>query len=293
MLLASAVDLPKAEAAFRAAVELDPTDAGAHAGLAFVYCAEASLRVAAPADAYTRAKDTALCALALDDSCADAHVALGAVMFLSEWVWIAAERSLGRALALNPHDAVAALLYGRLLEALGKLPEGLAMKLRALERAPFSPLVHLEIAMSYFNQRRYDCTIEWAGKTLRLDPDHLLAREVQAAASVAMGAGRVGYRDVAKPRASLLGHAESYADGVLDHALRRARARQLDVPDLHLAVLCSAAGDSDSAFKYLDQAIESRDPGLLRLAVAPQWDNLRADRRFTQCLSRMGLDDND
>jgi hypothetical protein len=58
-------------------------------------------------------------------------------------------------------------------------------------------------------------------------------------------------------------------------------------------VFYSAAGDSDSAFRYLNQAIDSRDPGLLRLAVAPQYDNLRADRRFTQCLARMGLNDSD
>jgi tetratricopeptide (TPR) repeat protein len=165
------------------------------------------------------------------------------------------------------------------------------MKLKALEREPFSPLVHLEIAMSYFNQRRYDGTIEWAGKTLQLDPGHTLAREALAAASIAKGDGRLRHRDVPKPRASLLGHAESYGDGVLERALQRARAQQLDVPDLHLAVLCSAAGDLDSAFRYLQQAIENRDPGLLRLAVAPQWDNLRADRRFTQCLARMGLND--
>jgi len=32
------------------------------------------------------------------------------------------------------------LLYGRLLEALRRLEAGLAMKLRAIERDPFSPL---------------------------------------------------------------------------------------------------------------------------------------------------------
>lgn len=290
-MLASVVDLRKAEAAFRAAIDLDSTDAGAHAGLALVYCSQAGLRIAAPADAYTRAKATALRALALDDSCGEAHVALGAVMFLSEWAWIAAERSLLRALALNPDHAVAALLYGRLLEARGNMQEGLAMKLTALEREPFSPLVHLEIAMSYFNQRCYDGTIEWAEKTLRLDPHHSLASEARAGASLAKGDGRLRKQDVSKPRASLVGHAESYGDGVLEHALQRARAGQLDVSAFHLAVLHGAASDRDRAFRYLNQAIESRDPGLLRLAVAPQWDNLRTDRRFNQCLARMGLND--
>lgn len=291
VLSASRLELPEAEAAFRAAVALDPTCAAAHAGIALVHCAKAALHATAPADAYARAKGAALRALALDDSCADALVALGSVMFLSEWDWVGAERSLQRALVLNPTDGVAHLLYGRLLETLGRLREGLEMKQRALARDPFSPLVHLEIAMSYFNQRDYDATAQWASKTLQLDPRHLLARELLAGASLANGDGRLRHQDVSKPRASLLGHAESYDSGVLDRALRRARARQLDVPDLQLAVLYSAAGDADSAFRHLNRAIDTRDSGVLRLAVAPQWDNLRADRRFNQCLARMGLSD--
>jgi DNA-binding winged helix-turn-helix (wHTH) protein len=289
VLSASRVDLPKAEAAFRAALALDATDAAAHAGLALVHCGRAALHAAVPAEAYSYAKASALRALALDESCVDAHVALGAVMFLSQWEWVAAERSLRRALALDPGHSIAALLRGRLLEALGDLQDGLGMKLRALERDPFSPLVHLEIAMSYFNQRCYDRTIEWARKTLHLDSRHVLAHEVLAAASIANGDGRLEGREVSQPRAGLLGRADYYVDGVLKHALHRRRAQQLVVPHLHRAVLYSAAGENDSAIEYVNCAIDARDPGLLRLTVAPQWDNLRSDPRFDRCLERMGL----
>ena len=291
VLSVSVSELPKAEAAFREAIELDGTDAGAYAGLAMVHCAEAALRIAAPLDAYGKAKSAALRALALDDSCADAHVALGSVMLLSEWVWIAAERSLRRALALDPDHGHAALLYGRLLETLGQREEGLAMKLTALEREPFLPLVHLEIAMSYYNQRRYDDAIDWAGKTLLLDETHALARELVAAASVARGDRRLERSEVFQPRSGLLGRAEHYRDGVLEHALRRKPSRRL--ADLHAAVLCSAAGATERAFQHLGSAIDARDSGLLRLAVAPQWDNLRSDPRFDRCLARMGLASSD
>jgi DNA-binding winged helix-turn-helix (wHTH) protein len=289
VLSASLSGLPKAEAAFREAITFDATGAGAHAGLALVHCAEAVFHVAAPADAYGKAKSAALRALALDDSCADAHVALGAVMFLSEWAWIAAERSLRRALALDPDHSHALLLYGRLLEAFGQHEEGLSMKLKALAREPFLPLVHLEIAMSYFNQRRYDDAIDWAGKTLLLDETHALAREVVAAASVAKGDGRLECSEVSLPRAGLLGRAEYYGDGVLDYALRRTPPQRFAISDLHSAVLCSAAGEMDRAFQHLESAIDARDSGLLRLTVAPQWDNLRRDPRFDRCIAKMGL----
>ena len=290
VLAASHVRLPKAEEAFRSALALDPNDAAAHAGLAHVHCARAALHATPPAEAYSSAKASALRALALDASCVDAHVALGAVMFLSEWEWLAAERSFRRALALDPGHSLAALLRGRLLETLGQLQYGLGMKLRALERDPFSPVVHLEIGMSYFNQRCYDGTIEWARKTLHVDPGHVLARELLAAASIVKGDARLRKREVFQPRAGLLGRAEYYLDNVLDHAVQRMRDKSLAVPDLHRAVICSAAGETDSAFRYLNRAIDSRDPGLLRLTVAPQWDNLRGDQRFARCLERMGLD---
>ena len=35
--------------------------------------------------------------------------------------------------------------------------------------------------------------------------------------------------------------------------------------------------------------IDSHDPCLVDLAVAPQWDRLRPDPRFQGCLERMGL----
>src|SRR5690348_10687042 len=54
---------------------------------------------------------------------------------------------------------------------------GLAMKQKALERDPNSPLVYLQISMSYWHQRRYDVSIDWATKALALDPRHPHARE--------------------------------------------------------------------------------------------------------------------
>jgi hypothetical protein len=48
-------------------------------------------------------------------------------------------------------------------------------------------------------------------------------------------------------------------------------------------------GDLDAALPRLERAIDARDPCLVDLAVAPQWDALRAHPRFAQCLGRMGL----
>ena len=187
LMSASRAEVPRAVEAFRAAVERDPSYAAAHAGLAVAHCAEAELRIASPSRAYADARVAALRALAMEDANADAQVALGTVLFLSDWNWSGARRSLERALELNPDHTEGWLLYGRLLEALGHLPEGLAAKQKALERNPSSAAVHLQIALAYWNQRRYDDMITWATRSLELDSSHLLAREYLAAAYLMKG----------------------------------------------------------------------------------------------------------
>src|SRR4030095_11816066 len=90
--------------------------------------------------------------------------------------------SLKRALSNNPNHTEAYLIYGQLLETLGRMDDGLRMKLRALERDPLSALVHLQISLSYWHQRRYEESIVWANKALELEPDHPHAREHLAGA---------------------------------------------------------------------------------------------------------------
>ena len=94
-------------------------------------------------EAYGEAKAAALRALALDDESADARVALGQVMVVAEWDWIAAERSFQRALAINPNHAEAYLHYGSLMEALGDLERGFHLKLQGLECDSTSALAHV------------------------------------------------------------------------------------------------------------------------------------------------------
>ena len=55
------------------------------------------------------------------------------------------------------------------------------------------------------------------------------------------------------------------------------------------AVVYGDAGRFNEAFNCLDQAIALHDPALVYLAVAPQWDSLRGDPRFTERLKQLAL----
>ena len=136
-------ELSDAVSAFLAATEVAPTYAAAYAGLALTKVAQATDHDVPHLEAFAEAKTAALRALALDDQSADAQVALGQVMFFSEWDWTAAERSFQRALAINPNHAEAYLHYGGLMEALGELARGFELKLQGLECDSTSALAHV------------------------------------------------------------------------------------------------------------------------------------------------------
>ncbi len=180
LLTASLWEVPKAIEAFQRAIALDPSWSAAHSGLALAYCAQAQFRLSLTQQAYEQARAAALRALAMDQASADAQVALATVLFLSDWNWTGAERSLDRALDLAPDHTQAQLLYGQLLESLGRLEEGLRIKQRCLQNQPHSAAVHLGLVQSYWNLRNFEDSIRWANRALDLDPNQLLAREFLA-----------------------------------------------------------------------------------------------------------------
>ena len=262
---ASFFELSAAVSSFQAATVIDPTYAAAYAGLAHAKIDQANDRHLL-VEAFGEAKAAALRAVALDHESADAQAAMGLVMLVAEWDWIAAERSFQRALAINPNHAEAYLHYGSLMEALGDLERGFQLKLQGLECDSTSALAHVQIAGSFWFQRRYDDVIVWANKALDRNPHHLAARYELAAAYWKMG-------DLERARKLL------------------ADCAQLDLGNegLFLAVNFAQAGDLDSAFEHLQRLIDTRDFAVIHLAVAPEWDSLRADPRFNQCLVRMKL----
>jgi tetratricopeptide (TPR) repeat protein len=257
------------------------------------------MRLAPPLDAYRDARAAALRALSLDDRSAEGQLALGTVLFFAEWDWRAAERCLRRAIEIDPGCVQAYLICGRLLDALGRPREALDMKMRACEREPLSPLVHVQIAQCFWNQRRYDNAIEWANKAVAIDARHLLAREFLASAYLFKAdfdryieevVAHAAAHDV--PAAEFEPLKAAYAaagePGVWAYCLRQ-MAQNPNVPAMQLAVFSARAGNIDDAFDHLDRAILARDPSLVDLAVAPQWDSLRKDSRFAERLARVGL----
>ena len=123
----------------RQAVEKDPADPLAYAGLALGYSQIASHGPWAPEEAFTLAKGAAIQALQLDETLAEAHAALAQIRLYRDWYWTGAEQAFQRALELNPNLPQARAHYAMYLCLYGRYDEAVAEIERAHQVDPLNP----------------------------------------------------------------------------------------------------------------------------------------------------------
>jgi tetratricopeptide (TPR) repeat protein len=66
-------------------------------------------------------------------------------------------------------------------------------------------------------------------------------------------------------------------------------SRQMSGPFYSVAVAWSVLGDSERAFQYLERAYSDHEPLMVLLNVQPEFDSIRADRRFSDLVRRVGI----
>ncbi len=155
----------------REAVERDPTSALAYAGLAYGY-GKIGHSFFPDRSANPRLKLAASRALELDDSLAEAHLAMGMYQLYSEWDWRAAEYSLQRAIELNGSLVAAHYHLAWLLELLGRDEEALAAGELTEELDPLSPFYSGWLADQYRDAGLYDEAIAHARSSIELNPSY-------------------------------------------------------------------------------------------------------------------------
>src|SRR5207245_6792654 len=95
--------------------------------------------------------EAALKALRLDPNLAEAHLALGKVLFFSEIDLAGATREYKRAIELKPNDATAHHWFDNdTLTALARFEEAIAEGRRAIELAPLSIVINVDVASTFY-----------------------------------------------------------------------------------------------------------------------------------------------
>lgn len=293
----SADELGRAAAYFEQAVERDPSFAAAHASLADVYHLLVMTGAVSPRDAYPKARAAASRAVALQESLAEGHAALGSIAFWYDWDPSAAGRSFQRALALNGSLAAAHHDYGWSLIALDRFDEGLSEIRRAQALDPLSPRANIDVGWALIRTGRYDEAIAQSRRTLELEPDFLEAEACLERAYLLKGMPReaLDAARVAMTRSDLPTPAvdESNPVAALDR-LARLRLERLEgarstryVSPYSLAAQHAAVGDTDAALTWLERAFDDRSVMLGMLRLDPAFAGLRNQPRFASLLKRI------
>jgi TolB-like protein/DNA-binding winged helix-turn-helix (wHTH) protein len=290
---------------FQAAVGEDPQYAQAYAGLADAYALLGSMpNSTAPRDkTMRRAKETALTALHLDDSLADAHTSLAFVEMHYEWKFREAEREFKRAIDLDPNYSTAHQWYAFDLVAMGRLDEAVAEIKRARQTDPLSAIVNTDLAEMLYFDRNYDEALRQARATVEMDPNFAYAHRVMERIydekhmfPEAIAEGQRAAALSGDDTWMLLELAHTYllagkkAD--MQDCLRRVANLSPggNLPDVYaIAEIYVALGDADRALKVLESQYRRREGGLILLNADPCFDSLKSDPRFQQLLQRIGL----
>jgi tetratricopeptide (TPR) repeat protein/TolB-like protein len=182
----TAEDFEKGLKCFNEAIEIDPVDPLPYLGLALGYSTAGHTSPVAQ-DASNLAKGYALKALSLDSTLADAHVVLAMRYLYTEWDFPATERSLKRAMELNPNIPSAHYTYGWYLALLNKIDEAATEMKRAIEIDPTDQVAQGYLSWLYLYFGQPEDAVREGRKLLQLQSDSTLAYYLIGSAYSEMG----------------------------------------------------------------------------------------------------------
>jgi len=300
---------------FDHAIAIQPDYAQAHAGLADCYALLETYTQGglSRSETISLARSTALRAIQMDDSLAEAHASLASISFLYDWNWSLAETEFRRAIQLNPNYATAHQWYAFYLAYLGRADEAVSEIRQAQRLDPLSLIINADVANVFYLVRRYDESIAQVRKTWELDPKFqsphtnlglvYLARkqypESIAEFKVAMASapdtvltphvsnpGNLGlmvFLGMAYAQAGMRKDAER----MLNEIRALPRERYENAPEV--AWLLAYLGRKDEAFAWLERLYPQRPRSYKGFKVFPYFDPLRSDPRFEDLERRVGF----
>ena len=262
--LAAHEAMPKAAAAARRALELDPTLPEAHAALGLVLH-HYEWNWAEAERAYQRALEL--------------NPDYTAALLRYAWLLLA----LGRA-----EEALERI--ARAQEIAEEIDPHLLVVVRATR------------ASALYFARKFDAVIAECREALKLDArfyllHYLLSRALartgrRAAAVAALARTKSVWKDVPLVAAGAgLAYAIAGRRAEATRMLRRleAQRKRRNIPATYIGIVYAGLGNYDAAFQWLERAFEERADGLTLLNAEPLGERFRADPRFVSLVRRIGL----
>ena len=288
---------------YEQAIALDPNFAEAYADIADAHIILFNFGVRPAEETILQARESVNRALQLDPDLSRAHMSHALIQFLIDHNWAEAEKSLERAIALNPNNADAYHRYAYFLMQLGRFDESLQKAEKACELNPFSNIVQNNIGMTYLCARRYPQAISQLEKTAAENPHFSLPRRLLSIAYEAIGDMEKAFEadlkaleiEGGKELAAKL-REQRDAIGIsaanrfwLDEAIKAKETVRISstgetqgriVPAFFVASRAAVVKDREQTLRWLERSLQEGDPTLGGIRFFARYDFVRDDPRF-------------
>jgi DNA-binding winged helix-turn-helix (wHTH) protein/TolB-like protein/Flp pilus assembly protein TadD len=294
--------LQKALVYFQQAIRLDQNYSLAYVGLADTYTLLSFFTLAAPNDAFPKAKVAAEKALAIDSTLAEAYTALGQYKAYYEWDWNGAEEQFQKGIALNPNYPLLHHWRSLNLIAMGRMDEARAAMRRALELDPLLLVTNVNLGRIDYYEGNYDQAIKQFERALELDKDFMRThlrmglayvqerRYQEALVEYNKALGIAG--DTPQIRAHIahvMAVSGKKSEALAGLAELQERAKRQYVPPYDIALIYIGLGEKEKAFAWLEKAYNDHSTEMIYFKVEPMLAPLRSDSRYQDLLRRMKL----
>jgi DNA-binding winged helix-turn-helix (wHTH) protein/TolB-like protein/Tfp pilus assembly protein PilF len=255
-------------------------------------------------EAMTKAKEAALKALLIDEQLAEAHSALGFVLFRHEWNWVEANKEFKRALALDANCAQVHHNYSRYLCAIGQIDQAIVELTLAQQLDPLSLRICGALGETYYLARQYDQAKAQFQKALDMDanmisahlnlglvyegqnlPEQAVAELLKADQLASTKPDQLASLKRAYEKAGMKGYWQEEIN------MRRQLIDNGTVSPYRIATIYARLGAREPAFEWLEKAFHDHTVWLAFFRYDPRLDALRADPRYTVLMKRAGLTD--
>jgi TolB-like protein/class 3 adenylate cyclase/Tfp pilus assembly protein PilF len=295
-------DTRQAIAHFESAIELEPSNAQAHAMIANAYSFLGSSGQMVPKEAFYLVHKHADLALQLDPTIAEGHIAKAAAYLHYEWKWEKAHDALQKSIELNPTATTAYQLLAYYYVIVGQKEKAIPVMEAAIKLDPLSPMITHHLGNIYVFNERFDDAIRQAEKLLAIDPGMRMIVELKAWSIGMKGDWEKAlplflevHRLTNHPLKGLMGLGFAYGKiGDNDKAfecIRKVEQRQREEPgvvlDNDLAAIWFGVGDLGKTFYYIEESLKKRTSTPALYLEYPAFKELRADPRYAALMKRV------
>jgi TolB-like protein len=281
---------------FQRALDIDPSFAASADALASAYFVLGQFGFMPPPVAFEKGRDAANLALTLDPSLATAHAQLNRIHRAYDWDWPAADREIKLALANSPNDSFILFMAAVQSLTMGRWDDALKQVNTTLAQDPLNPTVYFILSWIQTRRGRLPDAEVATRRALEISPTFsrahfylgrvLLARNQPEAALTEM---RKETDDATRLGGSAMVYFALRRKVDSDVALAQMLKDQGKRNPFYIAQVYAFRGESDAAFKWLDQAYEQKDVGLSHIKGEAPFKGLESDPRYKAFLKKMNL----